>query len=376
MKFFLHDSDQHIHGESDPDLGEDRIFGCSVERLDSQVLFEPAEEEFHLPAATIQFGHGNGGNREVVGQEGKAFARFRIDELDQTQFVRIIPVCVEVDENDGLVAAKASTAVHRLGVEPPIPGIALDSGDEECAQGGHVVQSGEVEIASVEDVKRTGLDGKQIQHIDVVNFSRCDMHPTGNVSPQVEQCMCLDRTGIFAESRPWKERQAEADRGGVEGVDCVRQLYPKAVRTVQLPSLANQCLGEVPPDAPVAMLVGMGQRAAGNHCAHPHMIELGLMGTKTALDVPQPFPIGELSECHAQILVHTREGLDVSIAVVSFHAAGKFLVRDELHHLSEDCTSSVHGPPPLCREYNPYRNSNRSRSKNSNYQYRSSCCQS
>ena len=376
MKFFLHDSDQHIHREGNPDLGEHRIFGCSVERFDSQVLFEPAEEELHLPATAIQVGHGNGGNREVVGQEGKAFVRFRIDELHQAQFVRIIPMCVEVDEKDGLVATKAGGAVHRPGVESPIAGVALGPGDEECAQGSHIVQSGEVEIASVEDVKRAGIDGKQIQRIDIVDLPRRDMDPAGNIPPQVEQRMRLDCTGIFAESRPWKERQAEADRGGVEGVYGVRQIYPKAVRTVQLPSLANQRLREVPPDAPVAMLVGMRQRAAGNHCAHSHMIELGLMGTKTALDVPQPFPIGELRESHAQVLVHARERLDVSLAVVSFHAADEFPVRDELHHLSEDRTSSVHRPPPFCREYSPYRNSNRSRSKNNNNQDRSWCYQS
>ena len=94
-------------------MGEHRIFGGSVERFDSQVLLEPAEEEFHLPATPIQLGHGNGWDREVVGQKGKALARFRIDELDQAQFVWIIPVCVEVDEKDGLVATEAVAAVHR-----------------------------------------------------------------------------------------------------------------------------------------------------------------------------------------------------------------------------------------------------------------------
>lgn len=72
MQFFLHDSDQHVHRKGDPYLGEHRVFRCSVECFDSQVLFEPPEEEFHLPATTIQFGHGHGRNRETVGQEGKA----------------------------------------------------------------------------------------------------------------------------------------------------------------------------------------------------------------------------------------------------------------------------------------------------------------
>ena len=145
---------------------------------------------------------------------------------------------------------------------------------------------------------------------------------------------------------------------------------------VHLSGLANQRLGEVSPDAPVAMFVGMSQCAAGNRCTHSHMIELCLMGTKTALDVPKSLPIGKLRKCHTQVLIHAREGFDISLAVVSFHAAGEFLVWDELHHLRKDCASSVHGPPPYSREYSLYRNSNRSGPKIDNCEYSSRDCQS
>ena len=59
MELFLNDGYQHIHRQSDPDLCKDRVFGGAVERFESQMLFEPAEEEFHLPAAAIQFGYSN-----------------------------------------------------------------------------------------------------------------------------------------------------------------------------------------------------------------------------------------------------------------------------------------------------------------------------
>lgn len=372
MELFLHDCNQHIHRQRDPDLGKDCVFGGTVERFDSQMLFEPAEEEFHLPAAAIQFGYSNGRNREIVGQEDKAPARFRIDELDQAQFVRIIPVCIKVDEYDGLVAAQSGVAIHGPGVEPPIPGVALGSGDEESGLCVDVVQTGEVEIAPVEDVERTGFDGKQIQCVHVVDLSRRDVHPAGNVPPQVEQRMRFDCTDILSEPCPWKERQTETDGGGIEGVDRLRQLHSEAVGAIQISGLADQRLGEVRPDPPIAMLVGMGQCAAGDRGAHAHVIELCLMGTKAALDIPQPFPVGELREGHAQVLIHAGEGLDVPLAVVTLHTTSKLLVRDGLHHLSKNRTTSVHGSPPFYREYSPFRNSNRSRSKNCDYRERSS----
>jgi len=321
MEFFLHDSNQHIHRQGDPDLGEDRVFGGSVERFDSQVLFEPAEEEFHLPAAAIEVGYRNGRDCEVVGQEDKEFVCFGIDKLDEAQLVWIVPACVEVDEHDSLVAAKSNVAIHGSGVESPISSVAFAPGDEESGMGGDIVQTSEVEIAPVEDVERAGLDGKQVQCVHVVDLSRCDVHPAGNVPPQVEQRMRLDRTDVFSESSPWKERQAETDGGGVEGIGRLRQIHPKAVGAVQIPSLSDQRMSEVCPDTPVAMLVGMGQRAAGDRGAHAHVIELCLMSPKAALDIPQPFPVGKLRKGHAQVLVHAREGLDVPLAIVSFHAA-------------------------------------------------------
>ena len=106
-------------------MGEYGVFGGAVKGFDPQVLFEPTEEEFHLPTASIQIGHSNSRNREVVGQKDKAPGRFRVDKLDKAQFVRIIPMRVEVAEHDGLVATQSSVAIRRMGVEPSIPGIAL-----------------------------------------------------------------------------------------------------------------------------------------------------------------------------------------------------------------------------------------------------------
>lgn len=44
------DRHQDVDGDGDPDLIFDRIFRCAEERLDSQMLLDPFEEQFHLPA--------------------------------------------------------------------------------------------------------------------------------------------------------------------------------------------------------------------------------------------------------------------------------------------------------------------------------------
>ena len=49
--------DQHVNGDGNPDLSFYGIFRCTVERLYSQMLLDPAKEQFHLPAASVEIGN-------------------------------------------------------------------------------------------------------------------------------------------------------------------------------------------------------------------------------------------------------------------------------------------------------------------------------
>ena len=51
------------------------VLGGSVERLDAQVLLDPLEEEFDVPAAAVHFGKGVGVQVEMVRQQGDPLSR-------------------------------------------------------------------------------------------------------------------------------------------------------------------------------------------------------------------------------------------------------------------------------------------------------------
>ena len=51
---FFNDGHQHIDRIGNPDLGLDGIFVVTIELLDPQVLFDPFEEELHLPASLVE----------------------------------------------------------------------------------------------------------------------------------------------------------------------------------------------------------------------------------------------------------------------------------------------------------------------------------
>ena len=53
VSFQLYKKQQAVSNESEKNLIPDRIFTCSIERLDLCVLFHPFEKQFYLPAPTV-----------------------------------------------------------------------------------------------------------------------------------------------------------------------------------------------------------------------------------------------------------------------------------------------------------------------------------
>ena len=53
MQTFLSNCDQHVGADCDPDLRLDLVLVGAIKRLDAQVLLDPFEEQFDLPALSI-----------------------------------------------------------------------------------------------------------------------------------------------------------------------------------------------------------------------------------------------------------------------------------------------------------------------------------
>ena len=73
------DGDQHVRGDRSPYLRLDRVFGCSKERFDTQMLFDPFEEQLDLPALFVKCANSQRRKRHVVRQELQCLARLGVD---------------------------------------------------------------------------------------------------------------------------------------------------------------------------------------------------------------------------------------------------------------------------------------------------------
>lgn len=102
-----------------------------------------------------------------------------------------------------------------------------------------------------------------------------DVDEARDAAAQVEQGVRLDRALGLAELRPREQRKAEVDGRRVQRVNRVRQPHAKVVLGVEPAGDLDQAGREVLVDAPVALLVGIRQRTAGDPATDAQMVQLG-----------------------------------------------------------------------------------------------------
>src|SRR5215813_462916 len=108
------------------------------------MLFDPAEEQFHLPASSIQPGDGNSGEKEFVGEKNEPQISFPIVVVDAAQRSRIAEGSFRTGEYDGLVRFHSCRFIDGVRLTTVVLGALLATGDEESASFGKEVKTGKV----------------------------------------------------------------------------------------------------------------------------------------------------------------------------------------------------------------------------------------
>ncbi len=164
MKLLLDDGNEHVGDDSAPDLRLHRVLAGAQETPDVNVLLDPLEEQFDLPAAFVQRGVRQGGQADVVGPEDPCLSRLGVLEADSPQMLRVMLRRLEAVEHDALVADHVAGAVGGGRVHPSRIHACLGAGDQEGASRVHRIQALEVHIASIHHVKSPGLRGMDPRH--------------------------------------------------------------------------------------------------------------------------------------------------------------------------------------------------------------------
>jgi len=159
-----------------------------------------------------------------------------------------------------LVAAQAGGFIDGTGIEPSELEVCAPPDNEEGGGLGQTMEAGEIDIAAIHDVEGAGLGDQFVEHPGIVPSGGGDVYEGGDVAAQIQERRELDSSFAALERGPGEERKTEIDGDGVERIDGVREIDAEAVLDVQAPGGGDQGLGEVGVNAPVAFLVGIGER--------------------------------------------------------------------------------------------------------------------
>src|SRR5271170_1701551 len=193
------------------------------------MLLDPLEKELDLPTASIQIGYRQSRQCEVVGQEDQPLASLRIFETDSPQR-RLEPfVRVKTREHDRLIADQPGAAIYRMRVATLGLQVRLSSRDKEAARLVEAKQPLEIQEAAIHDVEGSRLGHQLIEDVDLVHFAVADVNKDRDIAAQVEQRMQFDRCFGAPKRRPWKDRQTQVDRRGVERVHRLFQIDAKGI---------------------------------------------------------------------------------------------------------------------------------------------------
>jgi hypothetical protein len=202
------------------------------------------------------------------------------------------------------------------------------------------VEAREVDVRPVEEVDRAGLGDEDVEHLYVRSPRVGDPDEDRDGSSHVEERVQLDATLRGPEAGPGEEREAQVNRGGVQRVDGplprVELLQADGLVHVQAACLDHEPLSEVGIEAPIALLVGVGQRGPGYRAgAKAQVIELLRDRAETRLNVAQARPVRELGQGHAQKLIPAGEGLHPAVGVVAPDQSLERALGQMVHELCE-----------------------------------------
>ena len=108
--FNQRDEKESNHG--DADLSHHRIQRGAEKRFDLQVLFDPFEEQLHLPAVSVQTGDGAGRPPEIVGEEHIFLSVLGVDIADAPKGAGIFLSGVLSGQANGLIGSDAPLPPH------------------------------------------------------------------------------------------------------------------------------------------------------------------------------------------------------------------------------------------------------------------------
>lgn len=339
----LCDDKQQIVTDGYPDLRVHRILGRPIERLDMQVLLDPFEENLNLPPFPIEFGNCNRLQHGVIGQESVYLSVPKVFIDNEPEVVRVFSGCVVARKMDGLVRYETRLRIDLAVFKDFILHVVLGPCHEPCVLLMEMgVKGVELHIALVHEIIGSGFYRNLVHHLGIVDRGLREADKSGDGAVEIHQGVHLEATLPVMERSPRAEGKAQLNCAAVKRADHLVKVYAEPVIGIKFLGLLYQCVAKVLIDAPVALLIGLGEGRL-RHNLQPGPVEVSGAKVKSCLDVSQSAPVRELGETHDKELIPTIELHSMPVAFIPGDAFAEFIFGEKRHKLREDCFTLVHG---------------------------------
>ena len=342
FELVLNDTDEAIRDDCDMDLYPHCVLAVSPEGLDTQMLFDPLEEQFDLPSVPVEQCDVLGFEVEVVGVIRERAAKVCGVIDDSPDGCRVIVLVPLARESDGLVSQHVVIPLKEvLSVNDVVSGTELLPDDEECAGLFDGKESGKVEVSPVKDVTSQRLVGEPVHGVDVVHFGRRDPVEYRYLCDDIDLGMDFDTRLGAPEFCPSEYREAQVDGRGVNSIEPAVQF--------KLPGDAfalGQCdhvEGEFLKDNIIPDRICPGQGLpADRSCPETEKKRLVTMRYSYICELPETAAAEQLAEHEHKHVAPVRKRPALGPVLVLGQQTAELALRQELGHLSENVFSDMH----------------------------------
>lgn len=233
------------------------------------MLFDPFEEQLDLPAVFVKSGDGQWWQHKVVGQKHERLASLGVFESNPSELTGVVSLGSIASKDDRLIADHASLSIVGLGVNTPQLRVVLGPNDKERAGLTQRMQTLEVEVATIHDVKGAKLGWQEVQYVDFVHLPVADVNKGWDITPQIEQRVKFDCAFGATKVSPVEQTQTQIDGRRIQCVDSVVDVQAQIDVEIELSGLLDQHCSHIGPNTPVSRSFASAKVERCNGCRKP-----------------------------------------------------------------------------------------------------------
>ena len=172
FQLLVQDGDHYVNGDRNPDLRAHRVATVAEEVMDAQVLLDPPEEKFDLPAKFVQSGYAQGRNLKVVAEKHQVAFGFGIEVAHPAQRPREGVAGFGMCQFADLIAAQTLGETCRQGVMACEAQVVLGAGDKESARLRDPGEASEIDIAPIHHIESRRFENQFVEPEHIVLSGR------------------------------------------------------------------------------------------------------------------------------------------------------------------------------------------------------------